>query len=248
MPKKVVKQAVKKASKKNVKTILPIAGPDRSLCLNRRPPFRDETAGHGYRRGEGTGGITFGLLDNHGSSNLATGALQIHTELYHFSNSDVTNHSAGFHTHFIAESDTYTCLHQQATGLKRMKFTVTCVIDKLTHKFNRHWLPNTNRSSSISYLTEFHIMLPGTNEILKFELARRSYSGWTNFTNNLDLVPPGTVKTFVATTTNAYPVRNGVTYHIGLYSDHHVTAQNVFISSIGEASIRVTNLVICAVV
>ena len=246
--KKEAAKAVRKVTKKTITTPPHITRPNTSLCEIHRPPFQEEVPGTGQRSGSGTGGITFGLFDNFGRSDRAVGGIRIHSELYHFSDSDVSNNGNGFHTHFLSLRDSYRCFNYQATGAHRLKFTIVCSINKLTHDFTRRWRSAVSRGSRFDYLCEFHVLLPGGNEILKFELARRNLSGSTNYSRTVDMLAAGSEITLVATTTRTYPVRDGISYHMGLYTDHKVHSQNVFLRSVCEADIKIKNVQICTVV
>lgn len=132
-----------------------------------------------------------------------------------------------------------------AGGPTRLRFQFTLVIDTFHLLTRRYPVPVAPHSSSVEWKNEFHLYLPAQGEILKLDLGTRSLNGTSRYDRRVDVVPPGSLKTFTATTSGLYDVSQPLLVRFGLWTEFRVAAQQMRLVNQGQLRLRVASVVIC---
>jgi hypothetical protein len=127
----------------------------------------------------------------------------------------------------------------------RLRLQFNLVIDRFHLHTRRYPVPPLPHSSSVDWMTEFHVYLPGQGEVLKLGLGSRSLNGSTQFDRQVDIVAPGTSKIFTATTDRSYDPSQPLLVRFGLWTEFRVSSRQMRFFNLGELRLRVTSLVIC---
>lgn len=127
----------------------------------------------------------------------------------------------------------------------RLRIRVDCTIDTFEHTMKRWPVPPLPHAATMVWRTEFHIHLPDGGEILKMPVAERSLNGTTRYDRRVDIVAPGTTKTFSAVTSARYVLSQPFLLRFGLWTEFRVSTRQMRMKTFGKVRLRVTSVTVC---
>jgi hypothetical protein len=127
----------------------------------------------------------------------------------------------------------------------RGRLTIDIVYEAHRHHLTRSAVIPPPHSSEARWLTELHIRLPGTGEVMKFGLGNRRLEGWRRYDAGVDLDPPGTERRLSAVSQGAYDFSQPIRLQIGSYSEHRLAARQMRVFSKASLRVRIAGVSFC---